>query len=451
MAKIKKGKAGAEDIEFGTDTFERTGKSGTPITLNKVSAVNLPIADAGSKYTGNEIETALQEVLVEDGEGSPAKSYVNKSGGVREAGDVVRIDTDNDEAFELTTLSGDTLVLGVAAEAIGVDESGRILSGGYATAVKVDAACARGSYLKASSTTSKATPSASFEGGTFGIALTSTGGVGTVSAYIFSSGSGGFLPLGGGTLTGEVLSAGRRLGYVAKSASYQTVDTDEFIDVTSGGGGVTITIHSIGIAKSGKRWFIRNADGGAGNVTIATEGSETINGSATQTITSQYDILELVSDGTNLMLNSAVDVFASSNWPSFHVHKDGTSQDNIGTNAVKVTWTSAEFDTNDDFDIVTNSRFLPTVPGKYLLSASIHITGIGASVTLKTSVYKNGALYKRYEKLSDATSEGAPVPAIVVNANGSSDYFEIWMQSGTATADISGTENNTYFSGCRIG
>ena len=80
------------------------------------------------------------------------------------------------------------------AEAIAVDASGRILSGGYASTVKVDAACARGSYLKASATTSKATPSASFEGGTFGIALSSTAGVGTVSAYIFSSGSGGFLP-----------------------------------------------------------------------------------------------------------------------------------------------------------------------------------------------------------------------------------------------------------------
>jgi len=297
---IEKGKIGVEDIEFGTDTFTRTGRSGTPITVSKFNASHLPIADAGSKFTSETTEGALQECLTENGEGSGAKNYTNKSGAQRVAGDVVRIDTDTDEAFELTTTSGDTLVFGVVAETIENDASGKVITGGYVSAIKVDGACARGSYLKTSSTTTKATPIASYESGAFAIALTSVGGAGEVSAFIFGGISANYLPLTGGTMTDEFTSAGRRVGYVAKSSAYQTVDTDEFIDVAAGAGGVTITIHSAGILKAGKRWYIHNADGGAGNVTIATEGSETINGNGTLVLSNQYDVTELVSDGTNL-------------------------------------------------------------------------------------------------------------------------------------------------------
>lgn len=441
---IKKGKIGAQDIEFGTDTFDRTGKSGTPITLDKVNAGNLPIADAGSKFTDEYVEGALQECLVEDGEGSPAKSYVNKSGGIREAGDVVRIDTDNDEAFELTTTGGDTLVLGVVAEAIAVDASGRILSGGYATTVKVDAACARGSYLRTSTTTTKATPSASFEGGTFGIALSSTGGVGTVSAYIFSSGSGGFLPLGGGTMTGEILSAGRRVGYVSKSAAYTTEDTNEFIDVTAGGGGVTVTIHSTGIAKSGKRWFIRNADGGAGGVTIVTEGSETINGVASIAVGGQYNIVELYSDGTNLILKQSSGTIVQVQYASYNTYNSTTA-------------TIPYDDTipqNDEGDELLTLAITPKYSdSKLLVEALVHLAGSGggqqSAALFKDSVA--GAL-SAINSTSTASWSPHPLPLTYEMTSGTISEIIFKLRWGTSTGIgyINGNDSFRVFGGVMI-
>lgn len=302
---VEKGLIGSEDVQFGTGTYERKGKSGQNIVLSKVNASHLPIPDSGDIFTSENVEDALQECQVQNGIGSLSKDYTNKSGGARELGDVVLIDTDNDEAFEVTATANSSLVLGVVAEDIANNESGKVIAGGYINEIKVTGATARGSYLQTSTSSAQAQSSATFDVGSFAIALSSTAGAGTVSALVFGSVAGSYLPLDGGTMAGEFLSAGRRLGYVSKSAAYQTVDTDEIIDVTAGVGGVTLTLHTSGIAKSGKRWIVRNVDGGVGNVTIATEGSETINGSATKVLTRQNDVAILYSDGTNVMETSS--------------------------------------------------------------------------------------------------------------------------------------------------
>ena len=98
---IEKGKNRCRRYRVWDSNFTRKGKSGTLIPISKVSAVNIPITDSGSKFTGTNIETALQECLVENSDGSSAKDYTNKSGSDRVAGDVVIVDIDNDESFEL--------------------------------------------------------------------------------------------------------------------------------------------------------------------------------------------------------------------------------------------------------------------------------------------------------------------------------------------------------------
>ena len=64
----------------------------------------------------------------------------------------------------------------------------------------------------------------------------------------------------------------------------------------------TLTISSDDIANTDREFIIKDESGGAGtkNITVATEGSETIDGQATIDITVDFGVLRLYSDGANL-------------------------------------------------------------------------------------------------------------------------------------------------------
>lgn len=279
---IEKGKIGVEDVEFGTGTFTRKGKSGTLIPISKVSAVNIPITDSGSKFTGTEIEAALQECLVENSDGSSAKDYTNKSGSSRVAGDVVIVDIDNDESFELTTTLGDTKVLGVVAETIANNAVGKVITNGYVTTVTVDGVTARGSFLRTSATSGKASPSSTFVLGCFAIALKASVGPGVVSAYIFGSVSGNYLALTGGYLTGIV---GTAVGANVASASAMTVGDDgNFFDITG-----TTGINTIGTKGVGTIIWLRFQD-----ILTLTHSTDLVLPGSTNYITIAGDILAFI-------------------------------------------------------------------------------------------------------------------------------------------------------------
>lgn len=176
-----------------------------------------------------------------------------------------------------------------------------------------------------------------------------------------------------------------------------------------------------------------DAAGLTGNETIA--GNKTLSGTTTLSGTA-------VLSGV-LTLNGAV-------WPSFSVNRGTTNQENI-TAIDKVEWTTEIFDTNSDFDVATNHRFTPTVAGKYLLTANLGWFNVTANDQLMIYLYKNGAAVHQYVTYAQATSEQTSL-AVVVDANGTTDYFEIFAQNGTRdTADLSGAIAATYFTGCRIG
>lgn len=124
----------------------------------------------------------------------------NKSGGACAEGEVVVVDETADDAFTTTNVEGKKEVVGVVAEAIADDAEGRVICSGYAPVVEVDAATARGDWLKTADTDpGKATPTGDVAEGSFAIALSAVGGAGQVSAFIFPGGSavlGGSAPAG---------------------------------------------------------------------------------------------------------------------------------------------------------------------------------------------------------------------------------------------------------------
>lgn len=110
----------------------------------------------------------------------------NQSGATRSPGDVVVMDSSNNEAFTTSTTSNTTLIVGVVDESIGISSNGRVVVGGYARNVKTLGTAARGDYLFQSTTVATAAHLASGTpiAGAFGYVL--KGGSGTAAtAHIF--------------------------------------------------------------------------------------------------------------------------------------------------------------------------------------------------------------------------------------------------------------------------
>ncbi len=98
------------------------------------------------------------------------------------------------------------------------------------------------------------------------------------------------------------LNCGQTIHRVAVSASnYSTGPQDYMICYTSiTSGGNTVTLGSSQV-EDGRIIIVKDESGNAGtdNITVATQGSETIDGAATVTINTNYGVVRLYSDGSN--------------------------------------------------------------------------------------------------------------------------------------------------------
>ena len=106
----------------------------------------------------------------------------------------------------------------------------------------------------------------------------------------------------------------------------------------------------------------------------------------------------------------------------------------------KIQFQAKEFDTNSNFDSTTNYRFTPTVAGYYQFSGGANQGG--ATTAFQLVLYKNGVAIKFFSN-STASAPGVSGSALV-NANGSTDYFELYIYlviGGT----LSATPSLTYF------
>jgi len=106
--------------------------------------------------------------------------------------------------------------------------------------------------------------------------------------------------LAGNTVNGRlVVNGGIQLAYAAKTANYTIVSvTDYCINCTSGSFTVTLPT-AVGI--EGQAFIVKNS--GTGTITIATTGSQTIDGVATATMPTQYESISLMSNGANWIIN----------------------------------------------------------------------------------------------------------------------------------------------------
>ena len=96
-------------------------------------------------------------------------------------------------------------------------------------------------------------------------------------------------------------SSGNDVVVTVDQATYPIAVTDDIIHVTyTATGAVIVEIQSVGNI-SGRSILVKDAAGNASvnNITIATEGAETIDGSGIKMLTTNYEAVVLYCDGTN--------------------------------------------------------------------------------------------------------------------------------------------------------
>lgn len=121
----------------------------------------------------------------------------------------------------------------------------------------------------------------------------------------------------------------------------------------------------------------------------------------------------------------------------------------------KVAYNGKDFDPFGIFDAVTNFRLQPTVPGKYLISAAVCSTSVSASTPgtgLLVAIFKNGVMSKQVGPTRYGTNANQGIEiSTVLDANGSTDYFEVYAYHDTGLANMNiAAGGETHFSAARI-
>ncbi len=116
----------------------------------------------------------------------------------------------------------------------------------------------------------------------------------------------------------------------------------------------------------------------------------------------------------------------------------------------KVSFNTEEFDTASCYDHTTNYRFTPNVAGYYQINALVN-TGSSANGAVWILLYKNGSVFKN----GTYTANDNVAPTInlstLVYANGTTDYFEVyvWQNSGSAM-NMGSANERQYFQGVLV-
>jgi len=142
--------------------------------------------------------------------------------------------------------------------------------------------------------------------------------------------------------------------------------------------------------------------------------------------------------------------------PAFSAYASGSQSLSSGV-LTKLQTNVEVFDTNSNFDNVTNYRFTPTVAGYYQVNGGTLINYSGSNGFLAfCSVYKNGSEYVRgpmyYVATGTSISQGGSVSSVIY-LNGSTDYLELYIRadslSGTRTTETAASPFN-YFNGSLV-
>jgi hypothetical protein len=198
---------------------------------------------------------------------------------------------------------------------------------------------------------------------------------------------------------------------------------------------------------------VRNTSGGATNPykwlrVNPIGGLEIINSAYTATVFS-------LSDAGALSVPVAYQVAGKQavNGPAFSAYPTSPAQTITSGSQQRVNMGNEVYDTANCYD-APNGRFTPNVEGYYQLEATVRIDGSSGTGEYMIIIWKNGAEYKRGTNGS-GTEIGASFFPLQVScqayANGSTDYFEVYVQQGSGSnRTVSPFEQISYFQGMMV-
>ena len=175
----------------------------------------------------------------------------------------------------------------------------------------------------------------------------------------------------------------------------------------------------------------------------------TLNGNTGQTIVggvnslAPYQVVSFIYRSASTTWFPMATQVAQATGPAFSAYV-GTNQSIANNTYTKVSVNTEEFDTNSNYDAVTNYRFTPTVAGYYQVNALIGLNGGWSSVLLM--VYKNGSRFKD-GTAPNAVSMFQVNVAALVYLNGTTDYIELYVVqfTGSTQTVVGGNIYNSYF------
>jgi hypothetical protein len=163
----------------------------------------------------------------------------------------------------------------------------------------------------------------------------------------------------------------------------------------------------------------------------------------------------LIAGATDNGAAVSVGGFITKSSGAFRAHRNGVAYSAADSTFVPIDFTTEEFDEEGWFDLTTN-RYTPLIPGKYMLMGGNGPDSGSAATTGKrheTILYKNGSAHRLFnnQQMGGGNSSTACGGAIV-DANGSTDYFElyVWHNFGAATS-FTGLAMDCFFEGAHIG
>ena len=142
------------------------------------------------------------------------------------------------------------------------------------------------------------------------------------------------------------------------------------------------------------------------------------------------------------------------NTPNFYAYRSG-NQSLSNATTTKIQFNAETYDTANAFDSSTNHRFTPQTAGKYHLLAYFFVGGSSADTEeAQIYIYKNGSNTFFYEIDNRSGTNGyntSQFISAIVEANGSSDYFEVYARvKGAGTKNLVSGANQCWFQGYKL-
>jgi hypothetical protein len=263
-----------------------------------------------------------------------------------------------------------------------------------------------------------------------------------------------------GTITGGNLTTGGQISSTGNVGGGNMITTGAIYSNYSTNTSNTASFNATGGNTKGGTGYLdflvaQNTSGGSTNPykwfrTNSTGGLEIINSAYSATLLTLTDAgaLSVAStvSGTGFNVNNKQAV----NGPAFSAY--ASSGTTIPTDVLtKVNFQTEEYDTNGNF---ASSRFTPTVEGYYQFNSTVRISGASGTGEMMIVLYKNGAEYHRGWN-SQGVQIGSGWWSMSVSstayANGTGDYFEIYVQQGSAASrDTTSGPTITWFNGCML-